>query len=53
MAHRPAAIRECDRLLVLDAGAPRLFGPTAEVLKRMIANDGDIRRAAGRATGAA
>ncbi|MCT4684478.1 MAG: type I secretion system permease/ATPase [Roseicyclus sp.] len=45
MAHRPSAIRECDRLLVLSGGAPTMFGPTQEVLKKTLANYADIKRA--------
>ena len=32
MAHRPAAIAECELLLMLDRGAVRAFGPRDEVL---------------------
>lgn len=46
MAHRPAAIRECDRLLVLSGGAPVMFGPTQEVLQKTLANYADIKTAA-------
>lgn len=45
MAHRPAAIRECDTLLVLEGGAPRAFGPRDAVLREMVANHADIREA--------
>lgn len=38
MAHRPAAIRECEMLLVLDGGGARLFGPRDEVLARVLQN---------------
>lgn len=43
MAHRPAAIRECDRLLVLSGGVPTLFGPTREVLARSLSNHARLR----------
>ncbi len=46
MAHRPAAIAECDTLMVLDGGVRRAFGPRDEVLKAMVQNAGDIARAA-------
>ncbi|MEY3005352.1 MAG: hypothetical protein RLZZ491_2528 [Pseudomonadota bacterium] len=36
MAHRPAAIRECDRLLVLAGGAAMMCGPTQEVLQKTL-----------------
>lgn len=38
MAHRPAAIQECDSLLVLDQGARVAFGPRDEVLKKTVQN---------------
>ena len=34
MAHRPAAIQECDLLLVVEDGMRRAFGPRDQVLKR-------------------
>ena len=47
MAHRPAAIEECEKLLVLEMGARRAFGPRDEVLKEVLQNAGELRRAAG------
>ena len=38
MAHRPAAIQECDMLLVLDQGAATAFGPRDEVLRTTVKN---------------
>ncbi|MBK0325889.1 type I secretion system permease/ATPase [Rhodobacteraceae bacterium F11138] len=38
MAHRPAAIQECDTLLVLDHGARVAFGPKEKVLRDTVAN---------------
>ena len=38
MAHRPAAIRECDLLLVLENGTPTAFGPCDEVLRKTVQN---------------
>lgn len=38
MAHRPAAIAECDMLLVLNNGVGHAFGPRDEVLKAMVRN---------------
>lgn len=38
MAHRPAAIQECDLLLVLDAGQRRGFGPRNQVLRGLVRN---------------
>jgi PrtD family type I secretion system ABC transporter len=38
MAHRPAAIQECDMLLVLDNGHSVAFGPRDEVLRKAVHN---------------
>ncbi|MBA85634.1 type I secretion system permease/ATPase [Thalassobius sp. S69A] len=38
MAHRPAAIQECDLLLMLDGGQVRAFGPKDDVLKKVVQN---------------
>ncbi len=43
MAHRPAAIQECDTLLVLDGGIVKAFGPKDQVLQKTVANAGEIR----------
>jgi ATP-binding cassette subfamily C protein len=45
MAHRPAAIQECDMLLVLDNGTRRAFGPRDEVLKSLVKNHSAIQQA--------
>ncbi|MEL7091509.1 MAG: type I secretion system permease/ATPase [Pseudomonadota bacterium] len=45
MAHRPAAIQECDLLLVIDGGVRTAFGPRDEVLKSTVQNHADITRA--------
>lgn len=42
MAHRPAAIQECDTLLVLDNGMRMAFGPKDEVLAGMVKNHQEI-----------
>ncbi|MEM7441318.1 MAG: type I secretion system permease/ATPase [Pseudomonadota bacterium] len=42
MAHRPAAITECDTLLVLEAGNRKAFGPRDEVLKEQVKNVAQI-----------
>lgn len=47
MAHRPAAIQECEFLLVLEDGTRRAFGPRDQVLKEMVKNHGEITKAAG------
>ena len=45
MAHRPAAIQECDMLLVIDKGTQTAFGPKDKVLQEMVANHQTIRQA--------
>ncbi|WP_410217680.1 type I secretion system permease/ATPase [Paracoccus sp. (in: a-proteobacteria)] len=45
MAHRPAAIHECENLLVLEAGQVRAFGPRDKVLEQMVQNSAQIKRA--------
>ena len=47
MAHRPSAIQECEKLLVLENGALRAFGPRDAVLKEMVKNSQDIMRKSG------
>jgi len=46
MAHRPAAIQECDLLMVVNDGAVAAFGPRDQILKDMVQNAGEISRAA-------
>ena len=45
MAHRPAAINECELLLVLDQGTRRAFGPRDQVLQEMVQNSAQIKQA--------
>lgn len=47
IAHRPAAIQECDMLLMLEEGQRRAFGPRDEVLRGMVKNHTDIVRKQG------
>ena len=47
MAHRPAAIRECDQLLMLEHGARVAFGLKDEVLRSQVKNHEQITRHAG------
>ena len=47
MAHRPAAIQECEMLLVIDKGVQTAFGPKDKVLQEMVANHQTIRKTAG------
>ena len=51
MAHRPAAIQECDMLLVLDGGMRVAFGPKNEVLAGMVKNAGAIQQVPAQAGG--
>lgn len=44
MAHRPAAIQECDDLLVLENGAQTAFGPRDTVLRQTVRNHTDLVR---------
>ena len=47
MAHRPAAIQECDTLLLLEDGTRRAFGPRDQVLRDTVKNHTDIVRSTG------
>jgi ATP-binding cassette subfamily C protein len=47
MAHRPAAIQECDMLLMLDHGMVRKFGPKDQVLREVVQNHQQITQSAG------
>ncbi len=42
MAHRPAAIQECEKLLMLDGGRLRAFGPKDDVLRSVVKNHLDV-----------
>jgi PrtD family type I secretion system ABC transporter len=42
MAHRPAAIQECDMLLMIENGMRRAYGPKDEVLKEIVKNHREI-----------
>ena len=44
MAHRPNAIQECDKLLVLKGGMVQAFGPRDEVLAKVLQNSADVQR---------
>ncbi|WP_294984862.1 type I secretion system permease/ATPase [Tabrizicola sp.] len=46
MAHRPAAIQECDMLLVLNEGAVAAFGPRDAVLRETVRNATELVRSA-------
>jgi ATP-binding cassette subfamily C protein len=47
IAHRPAAIQECDLLLILEDGQRRAFGPRDEVLRNAVRNHTEIVRSKG------
>lgn len=47
MAHRPAAIQECDLLMVMEEGARRAFGPRDQVLREMVKNHTEIVKSSG------
>jgi ATP-binding cassette subfamily C protein len=42
MAHRPAAIQECDLLLMLEGGKATAFGPRDEVLRKVVRNHTEV-----------
>lgn len=42
IAHRPAAIRECDLLLMIEDGIGRAFGPRDDVLRDVTKNHADL-----------
>lgn len=44
MAHRPAAIQECDLLIMLEGGALKAFGPKDDVMREMVKNHKEIRK---------
>ena len=47
VAHRPAAIKECDMLLMLEAGVMRAFGPREQVLKDVLQNHQQVTGSTG------
>jgi ATP-binding cassette, subfamily C, bacterial len=47
MAHRSAAIRDCDHLLVIDSGHRRAFGPRERVLSDLAGNTTPILKSTG------
>lgn len=48
MAHRPAAIAECDLLLVIEDGLRKAFGPRDEILKAQVQNASEISKSIGK-----
>jgi ATP-binding cassette subfamily C protein len=51
MTHRPVAISECDKLMVVEGGRITALGPRDEVLRTMIRNADDITRTIRTGTG--
>ena len=47
MAHRPAAIKECDMILMLENGGVRAYGPKDKVLKDVVKNHSQITQTTG------
>ncbi len=47
MAHRPSAIKECDKLLVLEDGQLKAWGPRDKVMAEMLSNVEVIRKTTG------
>ncbi|WP_319824996.1 type I secretion system permease/ATPase [Thalassovita sp.] len=47
MAHRPAAIQQCDMLLMLEGGNLRAYGPKEEVLRQVVQNFNQVVREGG------
>jgi ATP-binding cassette subfamily C protein len=51
MAHRPAAIEQCDKLMYIDGGVLKAFGPTEEVKAQILANRTQIEQGKGKGGG--
>jgi PrtD family type I secretion system ABC transporter len=47
MAHRPAAIEQCDKLMYIDGGTVKAFGPTEDVKAQILANRKQIEQGQG------
>ncbi len=47
MTHRPVAISECDRLMVVEGGQVKAIGPRDEIIRSMMKNASDIQRTVG------
>lgn len=50
MAHRPAAIKECEKLLVLEEGTRKAWGSREQVLAETVANYKKIQQVANKST---
>lgn len=51
MAHRPAAIKECEMILILENGTRRAWGPREQVMAEKVINYKDIKQASNQPTG--
>lgn len=51
MTHRPAAIAECDTLLVVESGAAKAYGPRDDVLGAMVKNASNVKKTLQQASG--
>ncbi|WP_296418045.1 type I secretion system permease/ATPase [Pseudooctadecabacter sp.] len=51
MAHRPAAIEQCNKLMYIDGGILKAFGPTEEVKAKILANRQQIDKGKGKGGG--
>jgi ATP-binding cassette subfamily C protein len=51
MAHRPAAIEQCDKLMYIDGGVIKAFGPTEEVKAQILTNRQQIDQGKGKGGG--
>jgi len=47
IAHRPAAIEQCDKLMYIDGGTVKAFGPTEDVKAQILANRKQIEQGQG------
>ena len=50
LTHRPMAISECDRLLIIDEGRIKADGPRDEVLNSMVSNVREIHQTISKAS---
>jgi len=51
MAHRPAAIEQCNKLMYIDAGMLKAFGPADEVKSKILTNRQQIDQSKGKGGG--
>jgi ATP-binding cassette subfamily C protein len=51
VAHRPSALAECDKVLLLNGGKQQMFGPRDEVLRQVFARPAPVQPAAAQGAG--